>query len=166
MNRRRVKIARDFLQTLKVPKKKFNMAEWGHYENGEIPDVLTEGHLRGGCNTSACAAGWLTTKFKNLSLLFVDFEYEIVFNENIDSLASLQEFFGFKSEKPIEFLFVPFEYKIPTKITPKMVAKRLDWLLNHGEDKLLLCLASYYKSHYTASLKTLSDLNKELKRIK
>lgn len=142
-NRRDLERFRDYLRAIPRRRyKKFDMSHWAEcntadkFVYGEFSerDLLRE--LREpSCNTSACALGYACSmpQFRRRGLrLHVEDDgtgYPVYGTE--EGTWAGCAFFGIEHEAAA-WLFDPIYYMTPTPdITPKMVAKRIDYLLKH-----------------------------------
>lgn len=126
MNRRRLREAAKFLREVveKFPPEKFDMYIWAR---GEKPK-----RMDGSCNTVACAAGWLTLRFKKegLKLTKRGTEYEPYYK---GGRAALERFFRLGADD-VEDIFTPWRYLI-SPIRPHHVADKIDQLLKEATSK-------------------------------
>jgi hypothetical protein len=139
--RKRCEILRDFLYQV-PPTTPFDMSSWvGSY------DVPWGGNADLSCGTSSCACGIGTTipEFRAAGLHLEMSEGEpglgvLVFSkengQEYYSFSAAQEFFGLEHPRTTYWLFADNKYPLSVSITPAMVADRLSYVLEHGEESL------------------------------
>lgn len=81
------------------------------------------------CNTAACALGWATAFFPRSKLKVV--EGSVIWEDDTYDYCAGAKMFGITYDQSI-YLFSPLEYD-ESKITPKMVAARIEKLVKKTE---------------------------------
>jgi hypothetical protein len=118
------------------------MSSW--VGNDEVP---WGGNADLSCGTSACACGIGTTipEFRKAGLHLEMSGAEtgkgvLVFSKDAGhkyySFSAAHEFFGVEHLSTTYWLFSNNEYALSVSITPAMVANRLSYVLEHGEENL------------------------------
>ena len=144
----RVMRAIKLLQGL-APDQRFDMLAWGQGDLNETLAELTEDDLRNGCGTAACALGWIASteaaRAEGLRLVIPKYgdsylvEYrQFRTKEPLTGIDAAWRYFGFEFEVTAQYLFLPTKYGLKiSRITPAMVANRMQIILDIGEAAFL-----------------------------
>lgn len=113
MHRRRLRKLAAFLESDYIKPKWFNMDVWA-----------TDGFKEKKCGTAACALGWATVIFRDLTLN----KYDTPIYQGASDFEAGEKFFEI-SEEEAGYIFSSDSYRNPRRISPKAAAKHIRKLL-------------------------------------